>query len=304
MPNTFSLKELNDYDAGFKQPAPVAPVAPVVEEPPPVALDPETPVESPPAEDPVGDVVDDADPTPAAADEPAPVAPRKGASERIQELIDERNALKKFIDYRESTWNAPPKTDPPPAATPVAAKAAEGAPTLESCQFDTDKWTQAMNAWTQKQIQTGIRQALDQDKQTQTQAQSKEKFEERMQAAEKAIPDFKTVLGNPALPQLHPDAALLVVNSDVGPQILYHLGKNPEKAARIARKSPLEQAAAIGQIMGELKVPKPQKQLSSAPPPPSPNRGGSAPPLEDTKMPLKDFMAKEKAALAARRKRH
>jgi len=293
MPNTFTLEELNSYDKGFKAPVETPPVVP---ETPPVALESETP----PAE---GDVVVAADSTPPVADEPAPDAPPKGsARERIEELVAERNALKKYLEYRDSL-----EQQKPVAAPIAAAPVADAAPTLESCQFDTDKWTQAMNAWTKKQIQVGIKQALSTEKQTATAETQKAKFEERMEAFAKVTPDLKVVLGNPALPRLAPEAAALVVASDLGPQILHHLGKNPEKAARIARQSPIEQAAAVGRLEAELKTtPKPQKQLSNAPSPPTPTKGAGGAPVSttDPKMSLAEFMAREKQALIDRRRRH
>lgn len=295
MSDTFTLADLTASEQPFR-----AVAAPAIETPP---VEPD-PAESPPAEEPSGDVVVAADSTPAdAADEPAPEAPRGTARERIEELVAERNALKKFIDYREAAW-----TQSPPAAATAAPPAAEtSAPSLESCQYDTDKWTKAMNAWTQTQIQTGVKQALQSERQTATVETNKAKFEERMDAFAKATPDIKVVLGNPSLPQLHKDAAALVVGSELGPQILYHLGKNPEKAARIARQSPIEQAAAVGRLEVELKTAKvPQRQLSNAPAPPTTTRGAGAAPISttDPKMDLAEFMKRERQALAERRRRH
>lgn len=299
MPDTFTLADLTAAEQPFR-----AMAAPAIETPPVV---PETPpAESPPAEVPEGDVVVAADSTPAiaaddSADASASEAPRGTARERIEELVAERNALKKFIDYRESAWNQPAVAK---VETPTVDASA---PTLESCQYDTDKWTKAMNAWTQTQIQTGVKQALSTERQTATAETQKAKFEERMEAFGKVTPDIKTVLGNPALPRLAPEAATLVVASDLGPQILYHLGKNPEKAARIARQSPIEQAAAVGRLEAELKLPKiPQKQLSNAPSPPTPTKGaGSAPSsTADPNMSLAEFVKREKQALIDKRRRH
>lgn len=293
--STFTLAELTAQEQPFRETA----APPAVETPPVV---PETPsADSPPVEVPDGDVVADPDSTPDPAEDSAPAEPAKGtARERIEDLVAERNALKKYIEYRDSL-------ERPQAATPVETPTATEAPTLESCQFDTDKWTKAMNAWTTKQIQDGVKQALTAEKQTATVADQKTKFEERMSAFEKATPDVKVVLGNPALPRLSNEAASLVVASDLGPQILYHLGKNPEKAARIARQSPIQQAAAIGRLEAELKTPpKTSKQLSNAPPPPTTTRGAGGAPMSttDPKMDLKDFMARERQALIDRRRRH
>lgn len=290
MPDSFTLEELTTYDKGFQAPAAVAAETPVT---PPV--EPET--GSPP--EPESDVVVPADSTPPVADEPAPEAPPKGsARERIEELVAERNALKKFIDYREAAWSQPAAK----VETPAPTIEATSAPTLESCQYDTDKWTQAMNAWTQKQIQTGVKQALESERNTASVQDVRAKFEERMDAFAKATPDIKVVLGNPALPQLDKEAAALVVKSELGPQIMYHLGKNPEKAARIARQSPIEQGAAIGRIEAELRIPpKPQKQISNAPEPPTPSKGAVAPQEGGS---IADFVTRERKAMADRRRRH
>jgi len=287
MADSFTLEELTNYDKGFQPPAAVAAETPVT---PPV--EPET--GSPP--EPESDVVVQADSTPPAADEPAPEAPPKGsARERIEELVAERNALKKFIDYREAAWSQPGKVETPAPVAEIST-----APTLESCQYDTDKWTQAMSAYTQKQIQAGVKQALESERNTASVQDTRAKFEQRMDAFAKATPDVKVVLGNPALPQLDKDAAALVVKSDLGPQIMYHLGKNPEKAARIARQSPIEQGAAIGRIEAELKLPKPQKQISNAPEPPTPSKGAIAPQEGGS---IADFVARERKAMADRRRR-
>lgn len=293
MPNTFTLEELTNAEKAFRAPAP-----PVAAETPPV--EPVT-AESPPAEV-EGDVVVAAESTPAdAADEPAASAsdaPKGSARERIEELVAERNALKKYAEYLESRSAEPAKALVPAAP---AAPSTEGAPSLESCQFDTDKWTQAMNAWTAKQIQTGVKQALESERQGQSAEEARAKFEQKMESFAKTTPDVKVVLGNPSLPQLHKDAAALIVSSDLGPQILYHLGKNPEKAARIARQTPAQQAQAVGRLEAELKLPKPQKQISNAPEPPTPTKGAAAPSEPKS---LKDFVMAERQKLAQRRARH
>lgn len=49
-------------------------------------------------------------------------------------------------------------------------------------------------------------------------------------------------------------------------EILYHLGKNPEKAARISAMSPIAQAKEIGRIEDTINPPK--KKVTKAPSPP------------------------------------
>lgn len=293
MADTFTLAELTASEQSFRAVEPEPPVAAeveTIEETPPVALETDSPTET-------GDVVDPADSTPPAADETA--APPKGsARERIEDLVAERNALKKYIEYRDSLEQRPPVAAAPPVAAPVEASEP---PTLESCQYDTDKWTKAMNAWTKTQIQTGVKQALSAEKQNANTETVNAKFEERMDAYVKANPKVKEALGNPALPKLSPDAAALIVASEWGPQIVGHLGMNPDKAVRISRQSPMQQAAAIGRLEVELKVqPKTSKQISNAPVPPTPNRGAVTPQEGGT---IADFVARERKAMAERRRR-
>lgn len=81
--------------------------------------------------------------------------------------------------------------------------------------------------------------------------------------------DFKQVAYNPSLP-ITAEMAETIRASDVGPDVLYHLGSNPSEAARIARLSPLSQAKEIGKIEATLAASPPVKRTSSAPPPLSP----------------------------------
>lgn len=311
--STFTLEELSNYEKSFKgvipdgskpvESPPVQAALPI--DSPPVVVTPDAPGDSPPPEAPQGDdVVDPVDPAPptGAAGADAPAAPRNGARERIEDLVAERNALKKYIEYRDSLEQRGVPVVPAAPAAPVAPVAA---PTLESCQYDTDKWTQAMTDWTQQQIAAGVRQTLQSEKQTQTAEASKSQFEERMTAFQQKTPDAKVTFGAPWVGKpLDDGAGQLIVASDIGPQILYHLLKNPDKAARIVRSSPIQQAAAIGRLEVELKAPAPRARTQSqAPPPPEPNRGAAAPVNEAT-LSVKDFVERERQKLIERRRRH
>jgi hypothetical protein len=64
------------------------------------------------------------------------------------------------------------------------------------------------------------------------------------------------------------DARLALVESDVGPQLLYHLAKHPEVADKISSLSPVRQVAELGKLEAKL-ASKPAKTPSNAPPPAS-----------------------------------
>ena len=81
--------------------------------------------------------------------------------------------------------------------------------------------------------------------------------------------DFEQVVYNPKLPITNVMAETIQA-SDVGPDLAYYLGSNPQEAARISRLSPFLQAKEIGKIEAKLLDNPPVKKTSSAPAPISP----------------------------------
>ena len=78
-------------------------------------------------------------------------------------------------------------------------------------------------------------------------------------------------------------------DSDKAPEILYHLGKNPQLAFAISQQAPAEAAQSLASL--ELQLSKPKKpSTTKAPPPPSPATGGSEPVTKDpSKMSTKEY---------------
>lgn len=67
--------------------------------------------------------------------------------------------------------------------------------------------------------------------------------------------DYLEVAHNPAI-KITQEMAEVIKTSDEGPEIAYHLGKNPEEAARIAQLPPLAQARELGKLEGNLNTKK------------------------------------------------
>jgi hypothetical protein len=341
MANSFSLAELTDFEKNFKPAAPVATAPPPANEPAanqtpaPNSDTLETqPADSPPADTAPGDVIvdssaapdevaasDDSDPADLTSEaDPQPAKPKSRAQARIEDLVASNKALKASLDYMQNqvlaklpTQQPQTQVTPPAGAQPAAAD--EAAPTLESCGYDTDKWTKAMHAWTDRRIEGGVTRAVQTVKQEQTVETRVNNFRAREAAFAAAAPDYAVVIGNPALPRLAGDVAATVMDSEMGPQIIYHLGKNPEKAAKIARMNPVQQGAAIGRLEAELTAAKPKTQktptnnITRAPNPPTPTQGrGNTPSVDPSKMSAKEWiewdrqqtLAKRRAAKAAR----
>lgn len=95
-----------------------------------------------------------------------------------------------------------------------------------------------------------------------------ETFLAKAEAVAERYADFDEVIGNPALP-INDAMAEFISDSDVGPELAYHLGKNPLKAARIAEMSPIKAARELTRLEAEL-VSKPKPKTSNAPEPITP----------------------------------
>ena len=103
----------------------------------------------------------------------------------------------------------------------------------------------------------------------QQQTQMLEAYHEREEAAREKYADFEQVAYNPKLP-ITDVMAQTIQASDVGPEVAYYLGANPQDAARISKLSPFLQAKEIGKIEARLASDPPVKKSSSAPAPITP----------------------------------
>ena len=80
----------------------------------------------------------------------------------------------------------------------------------------------------------------------------------------------------------------LIMTSDAGPDVLYHLGQNRALAAQIAAMNQVEAARAIGRIEASLSQPKPRTE-TNAPTPISPVRGSASASLNPDKMSYEEY---------------
>ena len=95
---------------------------------------------------------------------------------------------------------------------------------------------------------------------------------ERQTAARAALPDYDQVVGGADIPVARHVAEVLL-DSDQGPALAYHLAKNPDVAAKLNGLSPVAAAREIGRIEAGLSAPPatqaaPAARLSTAPTPP------------------------------------
>lgn len=131
------------------------------------------------------------------------------------------------------------------------------------------------------------------------QAEMSERFLSQAEAAQDKYPDFDVVVGNPAL-QINESMAEFMAVSDLGAEVAYHLGKNPAKAASIARMSPVLAALELKKLEQTLNE-KPRRPAPPEPINPVNARGrASSTALPSDADDIETWMAKERKRLAGR----
>lgn len=102
---------------------------------------------------------------------------------------------------------------------------------------------------------------------------------ERRAQFEAVTKDFRTVVDEYVNGDcsLAPAAQTLIAESDVGPQVLYHLAANPDVADRIEALSPVRQVAELGKLEVTLSTPAPKKASDAPAPIKHVGQGRSAP---------------------------
>ena len=108
-------------------------------------------------------------------------------------------------------------------------------------------------------------------------------YKDREEEARERYDDFEQVAYNPNLP-VTDYMAQAIQASDIGPEVIYHLGSNPKEAQRIANLPPILQAKEIGKLEAKLASDPPVKRTSSAPAPIAPvaPRSSGAPTYDTT----------------------
>lgn len=235
--------------------------------------------QTPPA---AGAVPDTGDTTPpgavdngasAGTDNEEPKEPKVFTQEEVDRIAGEARAKERRKIRQEEQQRANQPT-PPPAEPPKPAD-------FKSAQ----EYFDAASDWKAKHI------AYDSAIQQQAQ-QAANSFEDRTDKARTKHADIDIIFKSPAEggPAIHPSVKGVIQKSDLGPEVAYHLAKNPDLARSIYHMDPIDQAREIGKIEATLgtKTQAPAaNQGSSAPEPIEPlaARGGAQPPVRDTSDP-------------------
>ncbi|MCH2458950.1 MAG: hypothetical protein MK186_12990 [Henriciella sp.] len=156
-------------------------------------------------------------------------------------------------------------------------------PKLDDFDGDWDSFNQARNEF---QIRKILREEREADREasraSQEAAARKELVHdlfERTDEIRERVPDFEEAMEDLTMEvgSLNGNLQRFIAESDKGPLILYHLGKNLELAARINGASPIEQAREIGRLESKLTLPAPKRKTGAPDPVKTPAGGATQP---------------------------
>ena len=111
--------------------------------------------------------------------------------------------------------------------------------------------------------------------------------EQRAEAQER-YSDFDSVVTEKT--PIAPHTAELIVQSDVGADVAYHLGSNPKLAYAMAQMNPVEAAREFGKLEATLSAPK-TRNKTNAPDPVNPVRPKASATTDPTKMSVDEYRA-------------
>ena len=202
--------------------------------------------------------------------------PKTFTQEQLNEILDKRLAKEKRKAEREADRRLAEALRQAQTEKPKDAASVPDKPDPEKFTA-TEDYIEAVSEWKARQIlQESI---ANQEAQRQEvtkrehQQQLARQWEERAQEAEEKYDDFAEVAYNPRTPISDPMAALIQA-SEVGPDIAYYFGKNPQEAARIAQLDEISAAKEIGKLEVKVANLTQTKPVSKASPPINPIRGG------------------------------
>lgn len=208
---------------------------------------------------------------------------KSGAQKRIDALVFQRHQAEREAAYWKQQAQA--------SQTATAPKVAD---------FDNhDEYEQAMLEY---RIEDGVNRGLSKTAeqqaskfQQQAQTAAAETYNQRAAEVATRIPDFVEVVSKSDAP-LSPALQEALMDSEKGPELVYHLAKNPAEVDRLNSMSVRQMDREIGRL--ELSIgakaapPPPPARTTSAPPPVKPGNQASAPANTDpNKMNQAEFEA-------------
>lgn len=221
----------------------------------------------------------EAAPSPAVEENDAASEKPKGVQKRLDELT--RNWRE--AERREAALLAllqQNRAQPEPAK-PIADDKPK---TLADFEYDEAKFQDYIYGQVEKRAADAAKRELSAAQERDAAERRKSSFTSKSTEFAKTVEDYDSVVGNPRL-HITPDMAEVIQDSDDGPALAYHLGKNPDVADRIAQLPPKAAARELGKIEARLAFEREKakaEKVSKAPPPP-PKVEGTEPVIGNVK---------------------
>lgn len=204
-----------------------------------------------------------------------------GVQKRINKLTYEKNQALREAEVWKRKFES---------STPVNEPAPEAPPTLESFDFDEEKYNAALVKYEVKKATASIKEELLIESIQKKKQQRNKEFAQKIQKAN--IPGYYETAQELTQTVIFPPETVDVIQDDEnGPHIVDYLGKHLDVADRIASLPPLRAASEIGKISVQLENLK-KKKPTKTPNPPKRLSGGGSPlkkNLED--MSLEEILA-------------
>jgi hypothetical protein len=280
---------------------------------------------APPADPPAGDTPP-ADPPPT-ADPPAGdtsaaglIAAAKAERQKRQESEAALQAAREETAYyrglAERTPTPAKPVEPPVDAPPVAPVKPRSADFEDFADFEAaeEDYDTKKESYLIQKAKYELKQEMTVNNQTQqrqaTEAQVTKTFLTNLSKEAEVDPDITTIANTFHLPgpnhiPLTGHMQEAIRESDVGPKLLRYFANNKSEATRLAGMSPTTQLREIGRIEASIiNKPAPQvRSVSLAPDPINPVGGGDNTPVDEDKIPMTEYLARERAAQTAKRTR-
>jgi hypothetical protein len=233
------------------------------------------------------------------------------------ERVKRQEAEKEVARLREqNAYYEGMKAAAPPVVTPPTVVAPAGPPAVPNVD-DFERFEDFQAADRQYIIDTAryeARQEFERGQSTQRQqetiATQTRTFQERLNKAAELDPDLPALVATFHLPgpnhvpltEVMQDA---IRESEVGPQLLRYFANNKAEATRLATLSSTSALREVGRIEATI-INKPApavKHVSSAPEPIKPIGSGESVDVDEDKIPMADYIARERAKVLAARQR-
>lgn len=220
----------------------------------------------------------------------------KGVQKRLDEITRQRYEAERRAEQERQErlyWQRKAMGEDKPVTTTPQNK-----PTVD--QYGSyEEYLEALSDWKVESRLSAEREEYQRRAREQETYQKQTTYQERVNKALDKYEDYADVAhGNHWSPTEAMTDAIL--ESDMGPDIAYYLGSNPDEAVRISRLSPQAQYRELGKLEAKLSAPKSEKP-TSAPPPIEPSGSRAKADKAPHEMSPSEFKAWREKYIAQRR---